>query len=412
MPPPSADDRIAGEDSASEAFTGQSGGGGEDATADGRTVLRDACRTDVPAMVAIENAAFDGDRISARSFREFVDARSAELIVAEAGTALLGYALVLFRSGTAVARLYSLAVDPAARGQGIGRRLLGAVEERARERGALFLRLEVRIDNAVAAGLYRRAGYRAFRRLHDYYEDHADALRFEKPLLGHHSPAGRHVPYFAQTTDFTCGAAAMVMALAALDPAVQPSKQLELSLWREATTIFMTSGHGGCDPVGIAVALARRGLNASVWTSEPPPFFLDGVRTPAKREVMRIVQEGFVADAARLGVPLHPRALARDDIIAAIDGGMCAVVLISGWRMYHERAPHWVLVYGHDARAVFMHDPWIDPDEHDAAIAKAHLAVPWPEFDAMTAYGRTRLRAAVLVGPPAPRDGSHITVPE
>jgi len=363
-------------------------------------VLRPATRLDVAALARLEAAVFEADRISGRSFREFVDGRSSAVIAAEDGGRIVGYALVLFRAGTAVARLYSLAVDARERGRGVGERLLDAAEAVARDREALFLRLEVRADNAAAAALYAKAGYRTFGRHLDYYEDHTDALRLEKPLLGHAPAAGRAVPYFAQTTDFTCGAAAMAMAMAALDPAVLLSRQLEFALWREATTIFMTSGHGGCDPVGMAVALARRGFRASVWTSVPPPFFLDGVRTPAKREVMEIVQAGFAADAAALGVPLHPRPLFRDDIVAAIDGGMCLIVLISGWRMYHERAPHWVLVYGHDTHAVFVHDPWIDPDGQDAAIAKAHLAVPWPEFEAMTAYGRSRLRAAVLVGPP------------
>jgi ribosomal protein S18 acetylase RimI-like enzyme len=360
--------------------------------------IRRARRDDIPALSRIEDAAFAVDRISPRSFREFVEKRSARLLVAERDGLVVGYALVLYRAGTAVARLYSLAVDPALGGSGIGRCLVEAAAEDARGRGALFLRLEVRPDNAAAIRLYERLGFRAFGRYLDYYEDHSAALRLEKSLVGKHMPAGREVTYYAQTTEFTCGPAAMAMAMRALDPATALGRPLELTLWREATTIFMTSGHGGCEPVGMAVALRKRGFRTSVWVNQPPPFFLDGVRTADKREVMLIVQETFAAEATALGVPIHDRPLARDDLVAAIDGGYCAIVLISPWRMYHERYPHWILLYGYDARTVFAHDPWIEPDEHETAIAKAHLAIPWSEFEAMSAYGRSRLRAAVLVG--------------
>lgn len=364
----------------------------------GGIAVRRAHRDDVAALTRIEAAVFAADRLSARSFRDFIESRTASLLVAARGDEVLGYALVLTRAGTAVARLYSIAVGPAAAGTGVGRHLLAAAEDDARGRGALFLRLEVRPDNVAAIGLYRSSGYVEFGRHLDYYADHSAALRLEKPLVGHHPPAGRDVPYYGQTTEFTCGPSAMLMAIAALDPAAAPAdRAAELTLWREATTIFMTSGHGGCDPVGMAVALRRRDLAASVWLSQPPPLFLDGVRSAEKQTVMRLVQETFAAEAERLGVPVHPRALARDDLAAALDGGMCAIVLISPWRMYHERCPHWILVYGHDERTVFAHDPWVDPDDHDGALAKAHLAIPWKEFEAMSVYGRSRLRAAVLV---------------
>jgi len=39
-----------------------------------------------------------------------------------------------------------------------------------------------------------------------------------------------------------------------INRAYQPSREEEINLWREATTIFMTSGHGGCHPIGLALA--------------------------------------------------------------------------------------------------------------------------------------------------------------
>lgn len=67
-------------------------------------------------------------------------------------------ALVLRGDGTAeLKRMY---VRPAARGLGLGRRLLGFLEETARQAGCAAMRLETGVAQPEAIGLYRAAGYR------------------------------------------------------------------------------------------------------------------------------------------------------------------------------------------------------------------------------------------------------------
>jgi ribosomal protein S18 acetylase RimI-like enzyme len=95
---------------------------------------------------------------------------------------LAGYALVVFRRGSRVARLYSIAVDPAARRLGLGRQLLRSAEQAAVAVGAEEMRLEVRADNGAAIAAYEGAGYQPIGRYSDYYEDRADALRLAKRL--------------------------------------------------------------------------------------------------------------------------------------------------------------------------------------------------------------------------------------
>ena len=66
-------------------------------------------------------------------------------------------ALVLGAAGEAeLKRMY---VDPAARGLGIGRRLLRALEDAARGEGVAVIRLETGIHQDEALGLYRANGY-------------------------------------------------------------------------------------------------------------------------------------------------------------------------------------------------------------------------------------------------------------
>jgi ribosomal protein S18 acetylase RimI-like enzyme len=94
----------------------------------------------------------------------------------------LGSAVLFFRQRSGVARLYSLATQPEARGRGVGAALLEAAAEAARHRGCRALRLEVRTDNTAAIGLYERAGFQRIGRYECYYQDGADAWRYEKPL--------------------------------------------------------------------------------------------------------------------------------------------------------------------------------------------------------------------------------------
>lgn len=146
-------------------------------------MVRPATAADLPAIEAIERSVFTGDRLSRRSLRYFLAARTAMMFVLAFNDQIAGYSLIALRKGSRRARLYSLALDPAGHGRGLGRFLLGASERAAKARGALSMRLEVRTDNAAAIALYEKNGYRFFGRIEDYYEDGGPALRFEKPLV-------------------------------------------------------------------------------------------------------------------------------------------------------------------------------------------------------------------------------------
>ena len=83
--------------------------------------LRLAVPGDLDALVRIENLAFTSDRISRRSFRELLTRPTAAFVVHVSDDGrITGYAMLLLRRGTAMARLYSLAIDPDHAGKGIG----------------------------------------------------------------------------------------------------------------------------------------------------------------------------------------------------------------------------------------------------------------------------------------------------
>ena len=359
--------------------------------------VRRAERRDLDVLVALESG-FPGDRMSKVSLARLLSRDSAEVLVAEvatdAGTEVVGDVVLLFRRGFKSARLYSMIVKAQWRGKGVARALLREAEQLAQERGSVSMRLEVREDNPTAIALYRNAGYEVGGKTSDYYEDHSTALRMRKRFRqGGATVLG--VPYYSQTLEFTCGPASLMMAMRYHGYPVPLERWLELALWREATTVFMLAGHGGCSAHGLAAAALRRGFKTTVLTRDANVPFLDSVRDEAKKEVVRIAHETFEREIRALGGRQELRDFGADDVVRALKQGAVPLVLISGYRFHDARMPHWVVITGFDDDHLYLHDP-IVPDEGGRAES-VNLAIPRKEFDAVSRYGRAQHRSLVLI---------------
>lgn len=112
----------------------------------------------------------------------WIDRPTGDLLVVPAETGIAGYTLVIYRRGCSFGRIYSLAVSPEFRGQGIAQKLLTACEKYAMKRNCRELRLEVSVRNRPAISLYERLGFVAFGTYPGYYDDGSDALRMSKRL--------------------------------------------------------------------------------------------------------------------------------------------------------------------------------------------------------------------------------------
>ena len=367
-----------------------------------------ALAADLEALLAIEAACFSSDRLSRRSFKRWLRRSDCVFLVARDGAALAGYCLVLLRQGTRLARLYSLAVAPGYQGLGLARRLLQQAELDTRSTGALYLRLEVASTNSAAIALYRQLGYTQFGLYRDYYEDHGDALRMEKCIRPYEPGGDSHsIPWLAQTTPFTCGPAALMMAMAGLDNSYAPSPLEEIEIWREATTIFMTSGHGGCHPLGLALAANARGFRSEVWVNTAGPLFLEGVRDENKKRVMSLVHDAFVVQCDRRDIPVRYQEIDQQQLVELFDAGANILILISTYRMDSKKAPHWVVLSGYDDSCLYVHDPELDDlstpnaarDANKAPLDCQHLPIARADFAAMSRFGGSRLRAVVALRP-------------
>lgn len=107
--------------------------------------LSDQARTDlIPGLV---------NHGGARVFLAYEDNRPVGLAIC-----LVGFSS--FRAKPLL-NIHDIAVRPEARGRGIGRQLLKAIEEDARELGCCKVTLEVRSDNVHAQELYKGVGFKA-----------------------------------------------------------------------------------------------------------------------------------------------------------------------------------------------------------------------------------------------------------
>lgn len=352
-------------------------------------------------LIALEEKCFATDRLSRRSMRRFINSDQCVFLVAYRDETPLGYLLILFHRGTRLARLYSIAVEPEARGYGIAKLLLQAGETKSLDFGAIHLRLEVGQDNASAINLYRSLGFREFGLLQNYYDDQTDALRMQKRIR-HPDQNSVHlnVPWFRQSTPFSCGPAAIMMAMSGLDPDYQPGLAEELRLWRETTTIFMTSGHGGCHPLGLALAAARRGFKAEAWINKRGPLFVEGVRSAEKKRIIETVHADFEAQARENQIKVHRVAIDPATLRNACDRGAIPVVLISTYRLDRKKAPHWVVVSGYDEHCFYVHDPDVDDESGLSPNDLQYVPIAIEDFGSMSSYGSQRLRSAIILSRP------------
>tara|TARA_R110002050_G_scaffold269917_2_gene412557 strand:- start:98083 stop:99210 length:1128 start_codon:yes stop_codon:yes gene_type:complete len=361
--------------------------------------IRPAVISDVDSLVELENHCFDSDQLSRRSFKWMITKGRALLLVAESEQHIVGYVLLLYHQGTSLGRVYSLAVAAEQRKLGLAKQLMEIAEHEALEDGRSFLRLEVRPDNAGAIRLYQKLGYEVFDVVSDYYEDHADALRMMKVL--HHEPEVAHqqVVHYSQSTDFTCGPASLMMVMKTLRPSFQLDRSLELQLWREATTIFMTSGHGGCSPHGLALSAYKRGFSTTLITNSTETPFINSVRNDEKKAVVELVHQDFQVAIAETEMTVETGQVDVAILQSYLKKGALAVVLISSYRLNQSKSPHWVVLASISDTFVYFHDPDIDWEENKSVTDSLYIPVTHQEFSRILGYGRPRYQAAIILSP-------------
>lgn len=199
------------------------------------------------------------------------------------------------------------------------------------------------------------------------------------------------LPYYRQTTDFTCGPVSAHVALTSLGLLPELTREEELRLWREATTTE------GCDPLGLALAASSRGAQVEVHLSTTEPILLELAADGNNADLRRFIQRGFRERVVEAGIPLHTRAFTLEDLDAALDSGAVVAVLIEELGMHAESCPHWIAVHSREGDVYYAQDPWTDADESESWLDGHALPLPRTSLDRMAWYGKPAVRAMVTL---------------
>lgn len=138
---------------------------------------------DLPALMALEEGGFGPRGWPEEHVRGLMDDPSVRVLVLD-GDGPVAYVMFCISPAYETAEVLSLAVLPSMRRQGLGGRLMGAVEREAAREGAVSIVLCVRPDNSPAVNLYLSQGYKVLALCSGYYEDGADAYMMVKHLEG------------------------------------------------------------------------------------------------------------------------------------------------------------------------------------------------------------------------------------
>jgi hypothetical protein len=315
----------------------------------------------------------------------------ATLVIARREAELAATAFEVHRPLTAYRKIVDVwAPDPAA-----GDLVVETIEDRAWREGAVAVKRRVTArDHEWSRSLHR--GY-----------TEVPVPRWPGPVAGPHhgdaslgqvrwrdrAPAGS-MPYMRQTTDFTCGPAALLMGLSALGLHDQPSREAEMRLWRTATTVV------GCEPLGLALAAADRGVVPEVLLSTERATLLELCRNDEERDLRRFLQDGFRAEAAARGLSVRTEAFDLGTLRSVLAEGAIALVLIEQLGMHAESSPHWITIHGVEGDVFYANDPWTDADLGETFLDAVDLPLPAATLDRLAWYGTPSYRGMVVLRRP------------
>lgn len=211
----------------------------------------------------------------------------------------------------------------------------------------------------------------------------------------------REFGYYAQTTLFTCGA---VAALIASEDAAAGGfdggpgdRDLELEFWRGA------SNYPACEPVGLAVALRDRlggvpvEVPVEVHLDLDGPALLEGY-TGFEHDFRALLQQESHRQAVERGIPVRRDRVDVAEIVRRVAAGERALLLIDEAPMHGEAGPHWVIAHSVVGGAAVIEDPWVNVETGETWVDTHALPVAPDDLDRLVRWGDDGYRGVVFVG--------------
>lgn len=207
--------------------------------------------------------------------------------------------------------------------------------------------------------------------------------------------------YYAQTTLYTCGAVAALMAVEArgvtgFSGSVAGDRDREIGFWREATN------HPACEPVGLSVRL-REEIGAvsdaapvEVTLDHAGPVLLEDY-SGFERDYRAELQAHSAQRAAALGVPVDGSRLSMAELEARLNSGWVALLLIDEAPMHGVTGAHWVTAHAARDGVFLIEDPWVEDNAGESWVDTHDLPVTAEALDRIVRWGEDGYRGVVLL---------------
>jgi len=178
------------------------------------------------------------------------------------------------------------------------------------------------------------------------------------------------IPYYEQTSEFTCGPACVLMTTAALtrDP-FELARVNEFEVWRRCCLI----GLGGTDAFGLSLPLLDRGLDVRIVNETTPTIprdLLESFLTEEDATLAHWSSKQASEEARAESAEIHQTAPGLADVEAALAKGWVPNCLVGMDEVHGEEIPHWVVVLGVDGDEVRFHDPYPPRGEADLVVSR------------------------------------------
>lgn len=142
--------------------------------------FRQMTLSDIDAVTELDKKSFGDDSWSRYIFAYEARNLDADYIVAEFDEKIIACAGMQLYDEEAY--ITTLAVAPEFRRRGIAKKMLENLILTAKSYGAIFMSLEVRVDNIPSIKLYKKFGFKIIGRDKNYYADGEDAFIMERKI--------------------------------------------------------------------------------------------------------------------------------------------------------------------------------------------------------------------------------------
>jgi len=146
------------------------------------TSIEQAQKADLKEIFALEQLCFDAEAFNRRQLRYLLSQARGYFLVTKQEGKISSFMILLKKKKSSGLRLYSIAVNPKFRGQGLAQIMLKEAVARAAADGYKYVTLEVSEINKPAVNLYLQQGFEVFGERKAYYKNGSSALLMRKAV--------------------------------------------------------------------------------------------------------------------------------------------------------------------------------------------------------------------------------------